>query len=160
MPKISRTYHGVWLIACFSLILSMTYKAQARSASQIVTLSGQTIASIFDGLKPSSYAHYKKEGRHSTRAIPQFLEERLGDEYLGARYVTTQGCGQCSPDTACAGHYEKLVDSSGCDDPYGACPLPLDNTETDTQNAAYSEGSYDSYCGLFCCVDEQICDNP
>jgi hypothetical protein len=159
--------HGAGVVGVLSLflaglVLTTPCETQAASIEAIVTSSGTTISSIFYGLRPSSYAHY---GEQSARAekrgrISRLLEENSLDAHLGARYLVAQ-CGQCSPDTACAGHYEVIVDSSGCiDSPPGACALPLHNAHIDTHNASYSQGSLDSYCGLCCCLDAQGCPNP
>jgi hypothetical protein len=131
----------------------------AASNSRVVTFSGQEIASIFEGLKPNRFLLEYVPERSKARKERWRLEEGKLDAHLGARYIPVQ-CGQCSPDTPCADHYQVFHDSSGCIDPLGACSLPLSNATTDTENGKYSSGAYDSYCGQYCCEDAQPCSNP
>jgi hypothetical protein len=154
---------GILSIFLAGLVLTTPRETQAASIEAIITSSGRTISSIFYGLRPSSYAHYEEEQSAKSekrRRISKLLEDNSLDAHLGARYLVAQ-CGQCSPNTACAGHYEVIVDSSGCiDSPPGACTLPLHNAHTDTRNGSYSQGARDTYCGLYCCLDAEDCPNP
>jgi hypothetical protein len=157
MKKIANVHRFSATLA-LAFVLTTATASQAGTDARIITYSGETIASIFDRLKPSSFADYR-EFRSKQHNDSQFLREGFVGEQPEERYVPVQ-CTQCPPDTVCAGHYEKLVNSSGCVDPYGACALPLNNAVTDTVNATYSQGSYDSYCGVNCCLDAQPCTHP
>lgn len=128
------------------------------SDNYVITPSGYRISGIFEGLRPSQFMLEYGRRRSSARREKWFLDERKLDAHPGARYIPAQ-CGLCYPDTPCADHYQKLVPSTGCIDPYGGCQN-LENATTNTQEAIYSQGAYDSYCGPYCCVDAQECSNP
>lgn len=144
-------------VATLVLILVVPCEVLAEPNIAVVTPSGQRVHSIFEGLRRSSYARHVKGHRFDRDSRVQ-LKGGYPDEGLQAGYLPVQ-CTQCPSDSVCSGHYEKLVTSTGCVDPYGACPLPLNNAVTDTQTKPYSSGSYDSYCGVHCCLDAQFCTN-
>jgi hypothetical protein len=136
------------------LLAGIPYKSLAASGPRIVTSSGDKVVSIFQGLKPSPYAHY--QSFRSRRGPPG---DRLSERHLGARYRTVQ-CVSCPSTTKCADHYQNIVDASGCVDPLGGCALPLHNAVTDSTKAPYNQGAQDSFCGEYCCEDAEDCDNP
>lgn len=148
------------LVFFTSLVVGSPYKAYAVVGTRMITPSGQSIASIFDGLSPSAFAleyRFKSKSKRQ-RNVGHFLEESLLDRHFGAHLIRVDSCADCSPDTACADHYQKLVPSSGCTSV--GCALPLNNAVTDSTNAPYDDGAYDTYCGADCCVDDYICPNP
>jgi hypothetical protein len=159
MQKSSSRKYVVSAILALGFALISSGAMFAASNNQLITFSGQEISSIFEGLKPSQFILDYLRRRNRAQREKWFLDERTGGARLGAHLVLAQ-CGNCPSDTQCADHYQVLHNSSGCLDPLGACPLPLHNATTDTQNGTYSEGSYDSYCGLYCCEDAQECANP
>ncbi len=131
------------------------------SSDYVITPSGQRISGIFEGLRPSAFMLKYARRRSSARREKWFLDERKLDAHLGAQLALACVNSGCQPDTLCADHYQKFDDSSGCiESPPGACPLPLKNATTDTTAASYSQGAYDSFCGLYCCEDAQECPNP
>ncbi len=144
-------------LAFTSLLLMLPCKLSAASSEQIITPSGQKISSIFQDLKPLVLEFVPS--RDKARKERWLSEELNLEGHLGAHL--TMACSiTCPNDTVCSGHYEVIGDSTGCVDPLDACPLPLHNAHTDTVNGTYGEGSYDSYCGQYCCSDAQGCSNP
>lgn len=150
-----RTFRSVGTAGVALLVLAgIPYKSLAAPVPLIVTSSGDKVVSIFDGLRPSPYAHYR-----GSRARRGPSGDWLSERYLGAKYRTVQ-CVSCPSNTKCADHYQNIVNSSGCVDPLGACALPLHNAVTDSTKAPYNQGAQDSFCGEYCCEDAEDCDNP
>lgn len=113
--------------------LASPHALLSASESQMITISGQKISSVFEGLKPSKfileYLRLQRDRRRNTERW--LLDERKSEANLGARYLTVQ-CSQCPNTTVCADHYQFLDDSIGCVDTLGVCSLPLKNATTDT----------------------------
>jgi hypothetical protein len=144
-------------LALASLLFVSPRTLQAASSEQIITFSGETISSIFEGLNPSHFAEYSGPTSGRSRKISGLLEEKSLDALLGARLRTV--CTTCDPDTPCSGHYEKIIPCSGCCvNPVG-CGV-VNNFVTDTVHQDYDDGEYDTYCGANCCVDSQPCTPP
>jgi len=141
-------------------------RVQAASSPRIITFSGQKITSIFEGLRPSHFApEFRGKDRNGEGRRP--WEERLRRDQpweegasgrRGARFVLAQ-CGQCNPNTPCIDHYVVITScgASCCVNPVG-CGV-VSNFKIDTQHGFYHDGEQDTYCGLYCCVDSENCDN-
>src|SRR5262249_19839654 len=122
----NRKLHALLIVA----VILMSFAAPCTASQptvQIVTASGEPIASVFELLQPSSFARFSKQ----ERSIARQLELPQEDILAGPRLLRIQ-CPSCPSDTACSGHYELIVNSSGCVDPYGVCRLPLHTARTDT----------------------------
>jgi len=139
----------------------------AASTNQVITATGQPLVSVFDGLKPSWFAHpsmlkrWQSTGRARVWTGQLKSTSPLGTfSRLGARYVEAQ-CVTCPNTEACSGHFTVIValpPGVGCGDPVG-CPF-VDNFTNDPSRADICDrGEQNSYCGVVCCVDAEICDN-
>lgn len=139
------------------LALTAAVELHAAENTRTITPSGQRIESIFDGLSPSRFALEYRFEWPRPKGMHGLIEGKDIDEIFGANFVRVQ-C-QCPSDTSCAGHFEVLTPCSGC------CLNPtgcqgVNNFHSDTQNGSYSEGVYDSFCGVDCCTDANGCDSP
>lgn len=141
-------------------LLTLPCSINAATSYSMVSMKGQRLASIFDGLTPSWFARenmLQKFGpirfRQRTRfSLPDMLPE------FGARYVQAQ-CITCPPTEACSGNFTKLVPlppGVGCDNPI-ACPSVNNFTTDPSDPTSQNVGEQNSYCGPSCCVDAETC---
>ncbi len=137
------TASKLWNRILAVILLATLSFAQDAVHEQIIAVQGQRLPSLFEGLKPSSFAKASTErtAKQASRVGPAGTE-----------------CTTC-PFAVCAGHYEKIVVGTGCTDPV-ACTPPLHIAVSDTITQHFRDGSVPTYCGATCCLDAENCDNP
>lgn len=124
----------------------------AASNHAIITQSGQSLSSVFEGLKPSPFAKTNLLWRYqpASRDWKGITSNRLP----GLLRVRIVEGGSCPSTEVCSGNFTVIVGSGGCTDP--SCVVH--NFIVDPSGDCFA-GEQNAYCGDNCCVDAQDCFN-
>ena len=146
----SRVILASGILAC--LVLSISIPVMAAPAA-LIGDSGQKLATVFDGLKPTpQLANYQP--------TQPLWRGNLQSRLPGLRNVNIIYGNNC-PGAPCAGNYEVIVPSGGC--MATGCDNPQ-NVQTDTQNGSCFDGAVNSECGGGdtgpCCAMWDNCTSP
>lgn len=140
--------------SCLLVALALFVATPMLTASSytVVNQSGQSLSSLFEGLKPSPFAKpdllwkYRPTGRNWNGALSNHLPGLLPVQHI-------IGGDSCPSTEVCSGNFTVIEASGGCLDCVGH------NFATDFVNGTCFTGEQNSYCGDNCCVDAQDCFN-
>ncbi len=141
------------------VVLSNPSSLCGASNPVIISPTGQSLSSLFEGLKPGVFPRAQLLSRNTinraSRAWMGMLPHRLPG--VTPVHITEGGCG---PGSVCAGHFNNFQLSSDNCTVGSGCSVQDSYTDT---GAPCSSGEQDSYCETVqgaCCLDQQYCPNP
>lgn len=154
---ISRFTARLIVTVLFGLLASA--QAYTNASQRIITTNGNSVGSLFDGLRPSPYAVDYLLKSNRTAKTSSMVPTKLLPAAFRRVVICGGGTGlQCPPDDPCTGSFtviDALPPGSGCSDHIN-CPI-VHNFHTDTKNATLHDGEANTYCGTVCCVDAYSC---
>jgi hypothetical protein len=134
-----------------ALVFCSPSALSAASNYTVIKESGESLSSVFEGLKPSVFAAPDQLWKYQplSRQWKGITTNRLP----GVLRVAIISGGSCPGTEVCSGNFTVIEVSSGCLDCVGH------NFITDYVNGSCFAGEQNAYCGAYCCVDAQDCFN-
>jgi hypothetical protein len=123
----------------------------ATSSYGIISPSGQSLSSVFEGLKPSTFLRPTQLQQY--RPVKRKWKGITSNRLPGVLLVDIIGGRSCPGTEVCSGNFTVIEGSGGCLDCVGH------NFSIDFVNGPCFAGEQNAYCGEFCCVDAQDCFN-
>ena len=146
------------LAAVFSVLIGTIFIPTRSVAAPIfISQSGQTLGSLFDGLKPtySGISWQIARNRPASRRWKGILRSRLP----GLIPVVIYSGDNCPGWEECSGSYTEILSAfpGECDSGDGEVCDVYDFTNS--SDAPCTAGEAQAYCGEFCCVSAFPCTN-
>jgi hypothetical protein len=87
----------------------------AASKYAVISQAGESLPSVFDGVKPSPFALFERSSRHESTRMP--WKGITSNHLPGLMPVHIIGGGSCPSTEACSGNFTVIIGSGGCADP-------------------------------------------